>query len=145
MIRLDLPIPPSANELFLNNIGRGYGRRIAPKYAAWRWQAFLALRNGLKSAPVGKIEGRYKLTIYLPERMRGDCDNRIKAVSDFLVDRNITHDDRYCADVRALRASIVEARRCVVEIESLDPVQAVAGARGPEASASGPFQKTMCK
>ncbi len=134
MIRLTLPIPPSTNALFLNN-GRGHGRRVSPAYSAWHWAALQALRGHVYEAIV---EGKWRMTVRVPRAMRGDVDNRIKAVSDFLVDHHVTLDDKHCDHAEALRDDAVPAGRCVVEIESLDPVQAVAGARGAGASASAP-------
>ena len=67
MIRLTLPIPPSANELFMNN-KTGHGRRVAPKYPAWRWHALVALKGHVYDA----IEtGKWRMTLRLPRNMRG--------------------------------------------------------------------------
>ena len=135
MIRLTLPIPPSANELFMNN-KTGHGRRVAPKYTEWRWHALVALKGHVYDA----IEtGKWRMTLRLPRNMRGDCSNRIKAVEDFVVAHKVTPDDRHNDHPEALRDDAVPAGFCIVEIESLYPhPAAVVGARGPEASASGP-------
>ena len=139
MIRLTLPIPPSVNELYLNNAGRGRHRRVAPVYTDWRWRALIAL----KAQIVEPIEsGKWRMTLRLPRAMRGDCSNRIKAVEDFLVANKITPDDRHNDHPEAFRDDAVPAGQCVVEVSSLDPSAAVVGARGPEASASGPSSFT---
>ncbi len=80
------------------------------------------------------------MTLRLPRKMRGDCSNRIKAVEDFLVAHRVTPDDRHDDHPEALRDDAVPPGMCIVEISSLDHLQAVIGARGTEASASVPFR-----
>lgn len=99
MISLVLPTPPSANRIWRTG-RRPNGKPItyaSPEYRTW-------LRNAgweAKMQAVGKpkITGSYRLEIVVGSR--GDVDNRIKAVSDLLVDMKITPDDRHCVSVTA--------------------------------------------
>jgi Holliday junction resolvase RusA-like endonuclease len=50
--------------------------------------------------------------------MRGDGDNRIKPISDFLVDLKMTPDDRHCQEFRIVRAPDVREHFCMVEVEA---------------------------
>ena len=142
MIRLVLPVPPSVNALFANNVGRGRkGRRVTPAYTEWRWHALVSLRAQVTPPAEGKpplLSGRCKLRLFVGEKMRGDPSNRIKAVEDFLVAHRITGDDRNNRHVSIEANADVAPTQIVVEVESLDPtIQAVTGARGEvERSAS---------
>ena len=59
-----------------------------------------------------------RLTLPLPVKMRGDVDNRLKAIADLLVAMQITPDDAYAVRMTSQRGD-VPAGQCVVEIESL--------------------------
>jgi Holliday junction resolvase RusA-like endonuclease len=110
MIRLELPIPPTANNLFCN--GRnGKGRFISLVYTQWQWAAYAALKK-----PVERISGPFRFRLILPVDMRGDVDNRIKPVLDFCVTHAITSDDRYAQSVSAERGDVKKGF-CLVEIE----------------------------
>ena len=112
-IVLDLPLCPSTNGLYLNNVGKGHkGRRVAPDYSVWQWSAAVAL----KAQAPGFVSGPYQLRIFVPANMRGDVSNRVKAVEDFLVTQSVTPDDRHCVHVSAERSPDVQPGRMRVEI-----------------------------
>jgi len=92
-----LPIPPSLNNCFPTNTRTGRRFKSA-EYKRWEEHAGFLLQN-VKA--IGG--GPYALCIVLPEKMRGDISNRIKAVEDLLVAHGITSDDSKCWDVRAMR------------------------------------------
>lgn len=117
MIKLDLPIPPSTNNLYFN-AGRGGGRRVTPEYTRWRWGAYVALKEHDFRSFEGAILGPYKLTILLPQNFRGDCSNRIKSAEDFLVEQRVTPDDRHCVKVSAERSADVASGRCHIIVEA---------------------------
>jgi Holliday junction resolvase RusA-like endonuclease len=50
--------------------------------------------------------------------MRGDGDNRIKPVSDLLVDLKLTPDDRHCQEFRIVRSPEVREHFCLIEVEA---------------------------
>ena len=82
-----VPVPPSVNAMFSNAPGKGRVR--TPEYRAWIEHAgFL-----LASQRPGSIKGPYAVTIRLPEKMRGDIDNRANSVIDLMVKHQITSDD----------------------------------------------------
>lgn len=99
VVTLELPLPPSVNASFTSR----RGTHLLMKTAAYRlwtravqdeqpnWQALPLLRRGL-----------YGLWISLPDKMRGDIDNRVKLLSDVLRHPNkgefglaIVHDDAH--------------------------------------------------
>lgn len=68
----------------------------------------------MQKARIKPVTGDYKLCVGIPKALRGDADNRLKCVSDFLVSREITPDDKHCQEFTIRRiASLVE---CEVEI-----------------------------
>jgi crossover junction endodeoxyribonuclease RusA len=108
-MRINLPTPPSVNALYRNVNGRGRVKSSA--YKAWLIDAdayFLVQKRRLTP-----VNGQYELAIKVPN-VRGDIDNRIKAISDFLVSREITPDDRHCQRVSVERDAGMDC--CRVEI-----------------------------
>lgn len=107
---LDLPIPPSVNNMFP---GRA-GRFKSAQYKAW----IKAAGWELKAQGVGSVSGPYVLTLELPEKMPGDLDNRLKGISDLLVAHRLTPDDRHAVSVTACRSPDVLKDRCRVRVEA---------------------------
>jgi Holliday junction resolvase RusA-like endonuclease len=101
MIDIVLPLPPTANNLFAN---RRKGRRVSEQYEAWRTQAGWALKQQRPPA----ILGRFDLSLLVPQAMRGDISNRIKAAEDLLVTHRLIEDDRHAASVKICRSPDVE-------------------------------------
>lgn len=90
MIRLELPFPPTVNNLFIN-AAKGRGRFPSPQYKLWRKIAGeMILAQGRHS-----IRGRVTLSIAIarPDRRRRDISNLIKAVEDLLVEMGVIEDD----------------------------------------------------
>jgi len=83
----DLDLGPSVNAMYANAPGRG---RIKSKaYKSWvrgQLKALLAQRARPVQAPVS-------IELFLPDTMRGDASNRIKAVEDLLVKAGIIPND----------------------------------------------------
>lgn len=95
MLTLTLPMPPSANSAFTNRrFGKGYGRIKSKAYKDWiaNADAYYLLQKLGRQKP---IEGKYHVTIFMPEDMRGDEDGRVKLAIDWLVKRNLTPDDKH--------------------------------------------------
>jgi crossover junction endodeoxyribonuclease RusA len=110
-VTIDLPLPPSVNHAYRNVPGRG---RVASRgLKDWKEAAGWEL----KLEPRGQVTGPYTLSILVAEKMRGDVDNRIKAVSDLLVEHRITADDRKARGVSCARSPAVAVGRCKVTIE----------------------------
>lgn len=98
---IKLPIPPSVNACYANNYGWGCGRYKTAGYCRWEREAdnemlIQRLRGKLTSGPAC-------VTIRLPQHMRGDVDNRIKPILDWMVSRELTADDSTHQSVTARR------------------------------------------
>jgi len=95
-----IPVPPSANNLFVNVPGRG--RAKSPEYRKWINEAgWLA-----KTAVVGKgtVEPPYIVAYEVPRDRRRDIGNFEKAASDLLVKLRILTDDKFIDDLHIKRA-----------------------------------------
>ena len=86
---LVLPRPPSLNALF-RNLPTG-GRGKTKEYEAWRKEAGWEVRRQRPHV----VTGEYALDIFVPPSLR-DVDNHCaKAVSDLLVELQVTPDDKF--------------------------------------------------
>jgi len=113
MITLDLPIPPSVNSMYANRKGgRGKGRYKTKEYKDWLRRADHYVIA--QSWRIDYIPGPCDLHIKVPAKMRGDVDNRIKAVADYLVSRQITADDKFYRKVSIERCESVSC--CVATV-----------------------------
>src|SRR6185436_17438534 len=112
MISLKLPLPPSVNALYYNK--KSGGRGLTTPYRKWKVQAdywYLIQKQSVKP-----VTGRCQIIIRLPEGMRGDASNRIKAAEDYLVSREITSDDKHNREVTAKFDKGVEKNFCIIQI-----------------------------
>lgn len=110
MIDITLPLPPSTNGLFAN---AAKGRRISKRYADWREEAGWTLKQQRPPA----ILGRFDLSLLVPQAMRGDISNRIKATEDLLVTHRLIEDDRHATSVKICRSPDVEPGTIRVIVE----------------------------
>jgi crossover junction endodeoxyribonuclease RusA len=110
MVKLSLPVPPSVNAMYRNVAGRGRVKTAAYK----RWVRDADSHYLMQKPRLRPIVGEYELSIRLPKATRGDVDNRVKAVADYLVSREITADDRHCQKITVQRAA--DTWLCEVEI-----------------------------
>ena len=101
-----LPLPPSVNALYANI--PGVGRITSRRYKRWLkeagWQILIQKPQ--------RVIGPYKLSITVPQKMRGDIDGRLKAIIDLLWKHRVTMDDSLCASVAIKRGDV-----SVMEIE----------------------------
>jgi len=122
MIRIELPIPISSNNAYVNRKPFGAtgsrtfrgGRFPSQEHKVWR----KAAGYELIAAKPANITGKYTFHIMLPMGMRGDVSNRIKLAEDLLVEHGITPDDSNCVDARASRSEDVPKGRCIVIVEA---------------------------
>ncbi len=113
MVIVELPIPPSLNNAYPTNKRTGK-RYPSPRLTAWKEMAGWEI----KAAKIAKIAGAYKLDIQVHSSLRGDIDNRIKAISDLLVEHGITPDDAKAQSIRIWRSTGQVARgRCAICVE----------------------------
>lgn len=97
-VTLDLPFPPSVNNLFANGSS---GRFTTQQYKDWQTAAAWKL---LADKP-GRVPGPVKITLVYEEKHgRRDLDNLLKAVLDLLVKHNVIDGDHRTV-LRAISAS----------------------------------------
>ena len=101
-------VPPSLNMMF-HYVRKG--RVLTKEYREWR----KAMSKELLPVTPLKCE-KYSLEIQVPRKTRGDIDNRIKAISDLLVEVGATPDDRHMDECRIVRADIDET---IIEVVGL--------------------------
>jgi Holliday junction resolvase RusA-like endonuclease len=90
---LDLPMPPSANNLWRKARGRMI---LSPEYQAWKRQADGYALGQKPRGGFPTIDGPFEAKITLDRDMhgRGDIDNRVKALGDFLQHLGIVSNDK---------------------------------------------------
>jgi len=107
-----LPLPPSANRLFANVPGKGRVKTRA--YKNWRKAAILTIFAQVRADR--RIGGPVDLEICVPDGMRGDLDNRLKAAIDALVASNRIDDDRHVHSILIVRGG-ADAGTVLVKVE----------------------------
>jgi Holliday junction resolvase RusA-like endonuclease len=118
LITLVLPVPPSTNNLFVNG---KRGRFKSQRYKDWEAEAESAL---WERRPKGIVIGAYKVAIVLPEMIRGDIDNRSKAIIDFMVKMGLTPDDKHMWKVSVERNPNQEPGWCHVTARGIKTARA---------------------
>jgi Holliday junction resolvase RusA-like endonuclease len=103
MFSVEISMPPSLNNAYRNIPGKG--RVKSAEYASWMNDAvtmFTVLVPASKRVP-----GPVSVSIVMPQKMRGDIDNRVKPILDALVKSGRVDDDRNVTElyVKKLRAS----------------------------------------
>lgn len=89
MILLDLPTPPSTNNLFFNRPG-GKGRARSSEYFSWQVLA----GQHIQIARQKPIDGPVRVCIICQENGRRDLDGYVKPLLDILVRHRLIPDDR---------------------------------------------------
>ena len=117
-----LPMPPSLNNAYENFSARSKKtgrmvtrRRKSDEYAKWKTNAALLIEENV--APYMRISGPVCIAIALPEKMRGDVDNRIKPILDALVASGRIDDDRNVIEVSAGKR-LADKDRAFVSVSS---------------------------
>lgn len=116
---IDLPLPPSTNNLFATVWRKKGTKRImkrirSKEYTDWRDAAGWTL----KTQEFWHIGGAVNVAIYLPTKMAGDIDNRVKAVLDLLVTFGRIDDDKNVRSLSVARSDAIPAKECRVYIEA---------------------------
>lgn len=93
---LDLPTPPSTNNLFIN-VKRGRAR--SREYDGWRTHAGLVLNSQKPTSYLGPVS----VTLVAQENGRRDLDGYWKPILDLLVTHGVIKNDN-CKVVRELKA-----------------------------------------
>jgi Holliday junction resolvase RusA-like endonuclease len=94
MISLSLPMPPSVNSLWRSRrIGNKVSVYPSPRYATWKRVADNALLAKGKRRPKG-VKGNFEAVVTLNDaKRRGDADNRMKALMDWLQRSGLIEND----------------------------------------------------
>lgn len=115
MIRLTLPLPPSANAMYCSQVIQGKPRPV--KSAAYRSYETLCgmtiLAHGKQTVPPGPLS--FTAWLFWVDRRRRDADNSCKALQD-LVSRTLGFDDSRISEVHLFRLYDREKPRCEIEI-----------------------------
>lgn len=106
---VEIPVPPSLNNIYENlsphksrKTGKVItGRRKSNEYEAWKIAAAWEIARAVPAEK--RIAGPVTVAILLPEKMRGDIDNRIKGALDALVASGRIDDDRNVVQVTAAK------------------------------------------
>lgn len=98
-IVVDLPYPPSVNKIWRSTAAISSKRvYLAPSYVLWKTHAD-ALLMSERGWTKKRLAGPFEIEIDLccpAKHPRGDLDNRIKAVLDYLQRAEIVSNDKYC-------------------------------------------------
>jgi Holliday junction resolvase RusA-like endonuclease len=108
MISVTLPLPPSVNRLYVRTRA---GVVCSSRYLRWKRDAGWVIRAA-RVRPL--VCESYDAIIYVPQRMKGDIDNRIKAILDLFVSLELVPDDRRVARVTASRSNTTLPGTCDV-------------------------------
>jgi Holliday junction resolvase RusA-like endonuclease len=125
VIVLMLPTPPSVNAAYRNVTGRG--RVKSASYREWEAdadEAYIQQKRGVKP-----IIGERELEIRIPANTKGDVSNRIKAIEDYLVSREITGDDRFNRKV-SIERDVSLFDLCVVTVRRVTAQTPAANTEG---------------
>lgn len=130
-LSFDLPYPPSVNRIWRSST-KSAGKQvyIAPSYRKWKDHAN-ALLMTKRGWMLRRIVGPFSVDIALcPPKghPRGDLDNRIKAVLDFLQAATIISNDKHCQMICAhwaLEGGAPEGCRVVVKPWQPQPAPSV--------------------
>lgn len=130
-IVIDLPFPPSINRIWRASAVIKSGSQkvyLAPTYKAWKSEAD-ALLMTQRGWMMRRLTGDFAAQIDLcPPKghVRGDLDNRIKAVLDFLQRATIVANDKHCQRVLAQWVKPEEAPHgCRVTVKPM-PIASIA-------------------
>jgi len=110
-LRVTLPLPPTANNGYIQIPGRG--RVASQRLRQWKKDAGWTLQ----SQPRKTFVGPFRIAIYIPEKARGDVDGYTKFCVDLIVAHKITPDDRFAKSVFAERCEDVSPGECLIVVE----------------------------
>jgi Holliday junction resolvase RusA-like endonuclease len=117
-IEFTIPLPPSANVIWRAlRSSRGGSPRVvkSPEYKAWidLCHILLVSKKIVPKKPVDK----YELEILLPQKMRGDIDNRVKPINDLLQRMKIVNNDKDNVSLFVKRSVLVNSGDCLIKVK----------------------------
>lgn len=118
MIRLTLPLPPSANTYW-----RHVGSRVLLSAEAREYREAVSMLAMVAMGRTKPLEGRYRMEIDVYRDLRGDLDNHIKQVSDAL-EGTVFANDRDCWELVMRRHLDRERPRVEIVVAPLNGMEA---------------------
>ena len=114
MITLDLPIPPSANRIWMSGSARTV---LSDAYKDWKRAADQFALAQLGAGHREPISGPFCVTITLDRKRngRGDPDNRIKPTLDYLQRAGVVANDKHLERLTLQYGEAPEGMRLTVE------------------------------
>lgn len=114
MIRFEIDVPPSTNNLYANARGKGRVKSLA--YRQWLEAAGWSVKAQVQSR---KLDAPWAITIRAHIRSTRDISNLIKPIEDLVVKLKLAPDDRFCRKVTAIRDETMASGRAIVTIEEV--------------------------
>jgi len=112
VVKLDLPLPISANRIWrTTKTGKTY---LNPKYRDWRKAALASLWTQKPAGGFPFFSGAFDAQIAVALKMRGDIDNRVKPLLDFLATAGIIENDKHAHGASITRSADIAKGMCRV-------------------------------
>lgn len=116
LFQCSVPMPPSANNVFLNVAGRGRVRSKA--YRAWAEEAGWMVKSRMNGMVTDPISVRIELC---PKNRRAyDIDNRIKPSLDLLVACGVIPDDSNKYIRQVMVREVPTGPECTITLEEIE-------------------------
>lgn len=109
---VEIDIPPSLNNAY-GNRAKG-GRYLKPEAAAWKRGAARLISISVR--PSRALTGPYEVDLFLPAKMQGDVDNRLKLALDALVMSGRVPDDCKVTKATASRCESVDKGVAILHV-----------------------------
>ena len=93
--KISLPIPPSVNRMYRGGGYKARGRRFkAQNYINWLDKCEEVMRS-YKPLPAFNQRAKIEYAFYYKDKRAGDNQNYLKALTDYIVKKEILKDDRH--------------------------------------------------
>lgn len=113
-VDLDIPCPPSVNEMYANSKNwKGRGRYKTERYRIWQRAAEWDVKAAVRRTPV---QGWSVVCLEVPAEARSDLDNRAKAALDLLRTHGLISDDRYVSTLLLRKNPDIEQGRARLRV-----------------------------
>jgi Holliday junction resolvase RusA-like endonuclease len=111
---VEIDVPPSLNNAYGNR--KKGGRYLKDDARAWKLNAAKIINLSVASSR--RIKGPYEVDLFLPAKMRGDTDNRIKLALDALVLSGRVPDDCKVTKVTASKCESVDPGAAILHVRA---------------------------
>ncbi len=117
MIELQLPWPPTTNNLYTSYRSKSKGkirRLLSPEAKAYKGKVAWICRSQLGSYEPLKGRIHMAMKLHAPNERRCDLDNRLKIVQDALTDARVWIDDEQIDSLSVMRGPVSSNGGCVI-------------------------------